>query len=106
MKKRKEELLKTLAGCEDGIRQIVAPLVDEVVYLEAKLEELRALPSIAVNPKNPAQQRTTSAGKQYKEYLQQYNNCIKILCSALSRSDVEEDSPLRQYVKSLKERYQ
>jgi hypothetical protein len=70
-----------------------------VVFLEAQLKELKKLPFIRVNPDNPAEQKPTAAAKQYKEFLQQYNNCIKILISVLNKNEVVEDSPLRQFLK-------
>lgn len=103
---RKEELLKVFNGVDESIKSIVRPMIDEVVFLEHKLDELRKLPTIAVNKKNPTQQRLTISGKQYKEYLQQYSNCVKILCSVLNRSDIDELSPLQQYIKSLEDKYQ
>jgi hypothetical protein len=60
---------------------------------------LKKLPFIRVNPDNPAEQKPTAAAKQYKEFLQQYNNCIKILISVLNKNEVVEDSPLRQFLK-------
>ena len=73
---RREELLE-LIGEES--QALVVEVVDEVIFLEEKLEELKKLPFIQFNPKNPAQQRSTPAAKQYKEFLQQYTNCIKML---------------------------
>lgn len=95
---RKEELINIFKGIE-GINEIVTPLIDDVVFLEERLEELRRLPFIRVNPKNDADQKATPAAKQYKEFLQQYNNCIKILASVLTKNGVEEESPLRVFLK-------
>ena len=64
--------------------------------------ELKQYPFISINPKNPAQQKPTAAAKQYKEFLQQYANCIKILLSAFGKNEVEEISPLREYLNRLK----
>ena len=97
---RKAELLKAFEGVEN-VREIVTPLIEDVVFLEEQLQALRKLPFIRVNPDNPAQQKPTPAAKQYKELLQQYNNCIKILTTTINRADVEEDSPLRAFVKAL-----
>jgi len=97
---RKAELEKVFEGVEN-VREIVLPLIDDVVFLEERLKALRELPFIRVNPKNPAIQKPTPAAKQYKELLQQYNNCIKILATTVNRAEVEEDSPLRAFVKTL-----
>ena len=95
---RKKELMKVFAEI-DGIKDIVTPMIDDVVFLEERLTELRALPFIRVNPQNNADQKATPAAKQYKEFLQQYNNCIKILCGVLNKNSVEDESPLREFLK-------
>jgi hypothetical protein len=99
---RKAELQKLCAGLDDAVKTTTAQLVDEIVFIEMRLVELRKYPFILVNPKNPTQQKPTAAAKQYKELLQQYNNCIKILLGVLGKSETEETSPLREYLNRLK----
>lgn len=94
---RKQELLKIFNDIEDT-KGIILPMIDDVVFLEEQLAELRKLPFIKVNPKNLEQQKPTPAAKQYKELLQQYNNCIKILTGIVRKDAPEEDSPLRAYL--------
>ena len=94
---RKQELVAIFDQCEDS-KDIIMPMIDDVVFLEQQLTELRKLPFIRVNPKNPAEQKLTPAAKQYKELLQQYNNCIKILSGILRKDAAEEESPLRQFL--------
>ena len=91
---RKEKLL-SLAGDDAALIE----LVSKVLFLEKHLEELEKLPFIKVNPNNPEQQKATPAAKQYKELLQQYTNCIKILSRAGNADDSEEESPLRKWVR-------
>ena len=91
---RKKELLK-LAGDDATLIE----LVSKMLFLEKRLEELEKLPFIKVNPNNPAQQKATPAAKQYKELLQQYTNCIKILSRAGNVDDTEEESLLRKWVR-------
>lgn len=102
---RKQELLKIFEQLEDT-KDIVQPMIDDVVFLEERLQQLRTLPFIRVNPKDPAMQKPTPAAKQYKELLQQYNNCIKILTGILRKDSVEEDSPLRAFLNARKEHLQ
>lgn len=102
---RKEELLKIFEEIEDT-KEIIRPMIDDVVFLEEQLQELRKLPFIRFNPDNPAQQKPTAAAKQYKELLQQYNNCVKILTGVLRRDAPEEESPLREFLKARKEALQ
>lgn len=99
MSKRKTELLKVFEGIE-GVKDIVLPLINDVVFLEEQLVKLRKLPFIRVNPADTSQQRATPAAKQYKELLQQYSNCIKILTSILRKEAPEEESPLRAFLRS------
>lgn len=98
---RREQLLSIFENA-DEMRDIVAPLIDEIVYLETELADLKKLPRYRVNPKNPAQQKPTQAAFLYKQTNQQYNSCIKTLINAYERTDkTEEDSPLRAFVKAL-----
>ena len=90
---RREELLKVI-----GDNEILLPLVDRLLFLEEQLEKLEKLPLIKVNPKNPEQQKTTPAAKMYKEYLQQYINCIKAIEKSTGADETEEESPLRKWV--------
>ena len=99
---RKQELLKIFEQVEDT-KGIILPMIDDVVFLEQQLDELRKLPFIRVNPKDTSMQKTTPAAKQYKELLQQYNNCIKILTGILRKDSPEEDSPLRAFINARKE---
>lgn len=101
---RKEDLLKIInkTGSQNEIK--AAQLIDEIVFIEEQLVELKRLPFIAVNPKNPMQQKATPASKQYKELLQQYNNSMRLLLRMSGEyGETEEDSPLRKWVKGRKE---
>lgn len=92
---RKENLIKALEGADLVLIQNV---VDEVIFVEEQLQELKKLPLIKVNPENPLQQKATPAAKQYKEFLQQYNNLIKLLYSISGQKENDEESPLRKWV--------
>lgn len=97
---KKEELLK-LVGHDIKTEQ----LVDEIVFIEDRLNYLKKLPFLNVNLNNPMQQKATPAAKQYKELLQQYNNCLRLLYRITGDlgGDVEEESPLRKWLKSRSE---
>ncbi len=99
---RKQELLQIFEQVEDT-KGLIVPMIDDVVFLEAQLEELRKLPFIKVHPDYPDIQKPTAAAKQYKELLQQYNNCIKILASVIRKDSPEDESPLRAFIKARKE---
>lgn len=91
---RKEELLKVIEN-----DPALVPLIDDVVFLEERLEELKKLPFIKVHPKDPTKQKATPAQKQYKELLQQYVNIIRVLIRATGTDESDEESPLRKWVK-------
>ena len=99
--KRKQELLKVFDNIDADLKKVVTPLIDDVVFLEERLEELRKLPFIRFNPSNPSMQKNTPACKMYKELLQQYNNCIKILCGVIGKNADAETSPLQEYLKMV-----
>ena len=90
---RKEELLKVIEGNE-----ILIPVIEDIVFLEKELEDLRKLPQIIVHPKDATRQKATPAAKMYKEKLQQYSLLLKILIRATGADEAEEDSPLRQWM--------
>ena len=98
---RKEELLQIFDQIEDT-KGIIRPMIDDVVFLEAQLQDLRKLPFIRVNPEDPSKQKPTPAAKQYKELLQQYNNCVKILTGILRKDAPEDESPLRAFLEARK----
>ena len=101
---RKEELLKIICKADSQNEVKAARLVEEVVFLEDQLVELKKLPFISVNPKNPALQKATPASKQYKELLQQYNNSLKLLFRLSGDyGESEEESPLRKWIEGRKE---
>ena len=99
---RKEELQKLCANLDGAAKTTTAPLLDDIVFLERQLKILREYPFIKVNPKDPTQQKPTYAAKQYKELLQQYNNCLKILLGILGKIENAETSPLREYLNRMR----
>ena len=102
---RKDELLNLIkkSGIDNDIK--ATQLIDEIVFIEEQLIELKKLPFININPKNPMQQKATPAAKQYKELLQQYNNSLRLLLrlSGDLGGEPEEESPLRIWANSRKE---
>lgn len=96
---RKEQLMQICSGLDEKAKTATVQLVDEMVFLETQLEQLKAQPFISINPRNPAQQRQTAAAKQYKELFQQYTNCVKILLKATGGEAAEEESPIRAWMR-------
>jgi hypothetical protein len=95
---RREELLNYLGGKDNGV--MIEPMVDEVVFLEQQLTELRKLPFLRVHPHNPEIQKATPASRMYVSLMAQYNANIRTLARLSGKIEVEEESPLRSWVKS------
>lgn len=94
---RREELLKLV---NDSNTNVVTPLIDKMLFLEDQLEKLEKLPMIKVHPENPEIQKATPAARQYREFLQQYTNIVKVISHATGDDNTEQDSPLRKWVRS------
>lgn len=96
---RRDELVAIIP--EDSL-ELVNSVIDDVVFLEERLTELKKLPFIQVHPQDATKQRSTPAAKQYKEFLQQYINCIKMIEYVIYKDkrlegDEAEESPLRKW---------
>lgn len=100
MNERAQELLELVTKVDEKNKTKAVQLVEEIAFIEENLRELKKHPFIAVNPKNPAQQKSTPAAKLYKELLQQYNNSLKLLFRLTGDAETDEESPLRKWVKS------
>lgn len=97
---RREEIERYIGSNID----LYQPLVEDMIFLENQLIELRKYPFLRVNPKDPAMQKATPAAKQYKELLQQYLNAMRTLERISVGKVVEGDvSPFRKYLTMLGE---
>ena len=96
---RKDEILKYIQENRPNDSLVLSPLVDDVVFLESELAKLRELPLVEVHPVDKTKQRATPSAKLYKELLQQYNNCVKLIVLKTSGDESENESPLRVYMK-------
>lgn len=86
----------------DESKGLIAEVIEEAVFLEEKLQKLKKMPFIEFNSKNKTQQRATPAAKMYKEFLQQYINCIKVIENVIYKDkrlegEEAEESPLRAW---------
>lgn len=99
-KQRKADLLAALEDLDEKRAAILRPVVDEVVFMETQLCELRKLPFIKTHPTNPALQKQTEAAKQYAKLNAAYVQNIKVLCSAVNKGALEdEDSPINRWLR-------
>lgn len=97
---RKKEIYSLFDHADEEERKLIGPLLDQVVFLEERMDELRQLPFLKINPKNPAQQKSTPASKLYKECMQSYMNAIRILLNILRKV---ESSAADELLERLKE---
>lgn len=91
---RREQLDEVFKSVGEEQKQLLSPLLDEVVFLEERMRELKKLPFISVHPKNSSLQKTTSAAKIYKECTQSYMNAIRILSNLLKTTDTSAEDEL------------
>lgn len=99
---RLEELQDIFAKVDPDKAAVISPLLPQVVFMEDRLKELQKVPHIRIHPKNQARQEITAAGKQYKELMQSYNNCLKILLSTLGRYSQEEADEFDKWLEENK----
>ena len=84
---RISELKSITEKLNDEQRTTITPLIVDIAFMESKLADLRKLEHIRVHPKNPSRQMQTAAGKMYKETLQGYIQAVKVVMTALQRTD-------------------
>lgn len=91
---RREELGMIFESIDPNEKMLVDKLLDEVVFLEEQMVELKKLPFVSVHPTNPSLQKTTPAAKLYKECTQSYFNAIRILLNTLRKVEGAEQNAL------------
>ena len=97
---RTKDLRDVFKDIDEGKRKIIDNLIDEAVFLEGQMQELKKYPFIKFHPQNPNLQKITAAGKQYREFLQTYTNIIDKLARIYGREEMgDEESPLRIFIK-------
>lgn len=99
---RKQELNEIFKDVDENQRRLVDRLIDEVIYIESELTELKKLPSIRVHPKDSSRQEITPAGKLYKDMTATYMNAIRILCSLLSKVSGDDYDPVAEFMEKIK----
>lgn len=92
---RKDELLQII-----GDNTLLIPVVDDVLYLEKQLKELREKGFVKRNPRNPEQTKPNKdALRQYKDFSQIYDNKLRLIAKVTDAGEGEEESPLRKWAK-------
>ena len=93
---RRKQLDNIFKNVDDEQKQLVDNLIEEVIFLEQQMKELKALPFISVHPEKSNLQKVTPAAKLYKECSQSYMNAIRILLSILHKVESSAQDELLQ----------
>lgn len=92
---RKEELLKMI-----GDNEMLKPVVEEIVYLEEQLVELRKNNFRKYKPGSKTIWKPDEqAIKQYKEFSQILDSKYRLIARVSDHDVEDEESPLRKWVK-------
>lgn len=97
---RKAELLEITSKLDTEQQRLIDPLLDDIVFLEKRMNELRELPFVSVHPKNKAIQKTTAAAIQYKRCSESHMNKIRFVSGLLRKID---NSAADELMKRLEE---
>jgi hypothetical protein len=97
-----QEIRKAIDG-KDGINYSLANgLLDRLEALEENIAVVEHAPHFKSHPQNPQLKKLTVEGRLYREYSASYRDTViklyKVLCVDL---EVEEESPLRTFLKGL-----
>lgn len=95
----KEERAEKLRKLATDVK--TAQLIEEMITLESQLDILKQKDFYKENPNNKAQIKVSPAFYAYHKCLSAYKEIIKLLIAATGSN---ETSPLREYLKSLRNR--
>ena len=100
-----QEIRDAIKG-KTGINYTLANgLLDRLEALEENIAAVEREPHYKVHPQNPNLKKMTVEGKLYREYSASYRDTViklyKVLCVDL---DVEQESPLRAFLKGLQDK--
>ena len=97
-----QEIRKAIDGKEGINYDLARGLLDRLEPLEENIAAVERAPHYKTHPQNPNLKKMTVEGRLYREYSASYRDTViklyKVLCVDL---DVEEESPLRAFLKGL-----
>lgn len=94
---RREELTNLFKKINEDKQILISKLIDEVVYLEERITEIKKYPLYRVGG---GKVHSEEALKVYKDLSNQYNVDIKTLMSFLTKQEMEEASPLLKFLEN------
>ena len=97
-----QQIRQAIQG-KEGIRYSLANgLLDRLEALEENMAAVERAPHYKAHPQNPQLKKLTVEGRLYREYSASYRDTViklyKVLCVDM---DIEEESPLRAFLKGL-----
>ena len=98
---RREELDEIFKDIDENKKKLIKPLLDDISFLELRMEELKKMPFIRVHPKDPTKQKVTKAAKLYKEHSQSYMNAIRMVYAMIGGHEIDED-PVQKFLEGRK----
>lgn len=101
IEKRREQLDEIFKNVDESQKQLIDPLLDELVRLEVEIAELRKLPQLRVHPNNPSIQKLTPAARLLKMELQSYMNAVRILSGILNKIESTTQDELLEVLKQF-----
>ncbi|MBQ1437985.1 MAG: hypothetical protein IIZ07_08655 [Ruminococcus sp.] len=99
--KRRDQLNEIFKNVDEAQKQLIDPLLDELVRLEDEIAELRKLPQLRVHPNNPSIQKLTPAARLLKMELQSYMNAVRILSGILRKIESTTQDELLEALKQF-----
>lgn len=99
-----KDLLEAFEKADPNNYILVKNTVEEMIFIEEKLEYLKTLPFIKVHKEKPELQKATPAAKQYKELMQNYLYMTKILVALINKINFEEDDAFSKFLQTVEER--
>ena len=94
-------LIEIFKDIDENKKKLIKPLLDDISFLELRMEELKKMPFIRVHPKDPTKQKVTKAAKLYKEHSQSYMNAIRMVYSMIGGHEIDED-PVQKFLEGRK----
>ena len=100
-----QEIRNAIEGKEGINYSLANGLLDRLEALEENIAAVERAPHYKTHPQNENLKKLTIEGRLYREYSASYRDTViklyKVLCVDL---DVEQDSPLRAFLKGLQDK--
>ena len=75
---------------DDTQKQLAYDAIDDYIFFMDRIDELKKLPYIRIDSRNPAKQQLTPAAKLVKEYSQSVDNKRRVLLAIAQFAKKEE----------------